>query len=324
MVPATGRRAADVTAFNVDDDVLFDIELPPPVSLADKFGVPPISVLDRRAGDWQDRRRRWLALGIQSELGRDSPVYQMTRGGATDWLAEMVRGTSYAAADGTSVFDPVVCELVYRWFSRPLDRVLDPFAGGSVRGVTASVLARYYTGIDLRPEQIDANEAQVDLCDGPRPWWVVGDAAHIDALVGDTMFDLVFSCPPYGDLERYSDDPRDLSTMTPDGFRDAHRFVIETATGRLRDDRFACWVMSDVRDRKGAYRGLVADTIRAFTDAGLTLHNDAVILNPIGTAAVRAERPFLATRKLTRAHQHLLVFVKGDAKRATARMGGNE
>jgi hypothetical protein len=39
-------------------------------SLADRFGVPPFSVLDARQGYWQDRKRAWLSLGIQSELGR--------------------------------------------------------------------------------------------------------------------------------------------------------------------------------------------------------------------------------------------------------------
>lgn len=40
------------------------------VSLADRFGIPPFSVLNAREGWWQDRKRAWLALGIQSELGR--------------------------------------------------------------------------------------------------------------------------------------------------------------------------------------------------------------------------------------------------------------
>lgn len=39
-------------------------------TLAERFGVPPFSVLDARQGYWQDRKRAWLALGIQSELGR--------------------------------------------------------------------------------------------------------------------------------------------------------------------------------------------------------------------------------------------------------------
>lgn len=306
-----------------DDAGLFDIERPPPVSLADKFGVPPMSVLDRRSGDWQDRKRKWLTLGIQSELGRDSIVNRLNVG--DNGLAQLLRaggkGMGVAMDDGISVFDPVVCELAYRWHTAPGDAVLDPFAGGSVRGVVASTLLRRYVGIDLRTEQIEANEEQMHLCSDLRPRWLQGDSARLDDhLSVDDEFDLIFSCPPYGDLERYSDNPRDLSTMAYDDFRDTHARIIAAATRRLRRDRFAAWVISDVRDRRGAYRGLVADTIRAFEQAGLTFHNDAVLLDQIGTAAVRAERPFRATRKLTRVHQHMLVFVKGDAKRAAQRL----
>jgi hypothetical protein len=39
-------------------------------SLAEKFMIPPFSVLNARGGWWQDRKAAWLALGIQSELGR--------------------------------------------------------------------------------------------------------------------------------------------------------------------------------------------------------------------------------------------------------------
>jgi len=38
--------------------------------LRDRFLVPPFSVLDARQGYWQLRKRAWLDLGIQSELGR--------------------------------------------------------------------------------------------------------------------------------------------------------------------------------------------------------------------------------------------------------------
>lgn len=38
--------------------------------LAERFGVPPFTVLNAREGWWQDRKRSWLSLGIQSELGR--------------------------------------------------------------------------------------------------------------------------------------------------------------------------------------------------------------------------------------------------------------
>jgi hypothetical protein len=39
-------------------------------TLMERFGVAPFSVLKAREGWWQERKRAWLALGIQSELGR--------------------------------------------------------------------------------------------------------------------------------------------------------------------------------------------------------------------------------------------------------------
>lgn len=299
----------------MDDPQLFDFEVPPPISLADKFGVPPMSVLDCRMGDWQNRKRRWLSIGMESEVGRAEDLLY-TRASATDPVS-----LKLLDAGGTSIFDPVLCELAYRWHTRPGDRVLDPFAGGSVRGIVASTLARWYVGVDLRPEQVTANRAQARLGSDIEPRWIQGDSTELyDHLDGTDEFDLIFSCPPYADLEVYSDDPRDLSRMAYDDFRATHAQIIQAATSRLRPDRFAVWVISDVRDKRGAYRGLVSHTIEAFKAAGLSFHNDAVILNATATAGLRAERPFRSTRKLTRVHQHMLVFVKGDAHRAAMRL----
>ena len=40
------------------------------VSLSDRFGIVPFSIFNAREGIWHDRKRAWLALGIQSEVGR--------------------------------------------------------------------------------------------------------------------------------------------------------------------------------------------------------------------------------------------------------------
>jgi hypothetical protein len=52
-------------------------------------------------------------------------------------------------------------------------------------------------------------------------------------------------------LKVYSDDPRDLSTLDYDEFRKVHSQIIAAACSMLGDDRFACFVVGDVRDRKG-------------------------------------------------------------------------
>ncbi len=67
-------------------------------TLAEKFGVPPFSVLDARQGYWQERKRAWLALGIQSELGRGENLQGLSesndeyRYNKNDFLAKIGRG----------------------------------------------------------------------------------------------------------------------------------------------------------------------------------------------------------------------------------------
>lgn len=413
-------------------------------SLSDRFIVPPFSVLDARQGYWQERKRAWISLGIQSELGRgdslgtsaraapgETPTYRQiastrsnngllgeseqarshykanaTPGGSplpaasldkngktqrgdgrgrplaategsgkpgtlttqykTNRLAPGGTGANTAPsgvggkpgtmdeqrkawrreadgrsnvtgappkpdwavhtgtenmASGTSIFDPVLCELAYRWFSPPEGIILDPFAGGSVRGILASLLGRHYVGIDLRPEQIEANYTQAQaICPQRVPTWHTGDSRNIGEIAPGA-YDLVFSCPPYADLEVYSDDPRDLSTMDYTDFLAAYRAIIAAAVDMLKPDRFACFVVGDIRDKKGFYRNFVSDTIAAFQDAGAKLYNEAILVTAIGSLPIRIGRQFEGYRKLGKTHQNVLVFCKGDPGKAVAACG---
>lgn len=223
---------------------------------------------------------------------------------------------------GTSIFDPVLCELMYRWFCPPEGLVLDPFAGGSVRGVVASKLGRQYIGVELRKEQIEANRHQADeICQDPMPVWVEGDARDITKLCKGIEADFIISCPPYADLERYSEDPRDLSTLSYQEFLPAYQDIIKTTCSMLKEDRFACFVVGDVRDAKGHYYGFPWHTVAAFQAAGLILYNEAVLVTAAGSLPIRAGKQFRASRKLGKTHQNILVFLKGDAKQATAALG---
>lgn len=240
-------------------------------------------------------------------------------------LDETSRKNLAASASGTSIFDPVLCELAYRWFCPPSGLVLDPFAGGSVRGIVAAKLARRYVGIDVSARQIEANRAQAEaICDGEHPQWIEGDSRDIASLAQGIAADFVFSCPPYADLERYSDDARDLSTMDYAGFLAAYRCIIAETCALLRPDRFACFVVGDVRDNRGNYRGLPWHTVQAFADAGLALYNEAVLVTAVGSLPIRVGKQFTAARKLGKTHQNVLVFCKGDARRATAAIGPAE
>ncbi len=283
--------------------------------VAERFLFSPFTVLDAKSGDWLERKRAWLSIGLQSELGRAAKTYNIH-----DWQ-EGVNGAAAAAGDGTSVFDPVLCELAYRWFCAPSGQIVDPFAGGSVRGVIAAQLGLNYWGCDLRTEQVNANRAQAEvICGGLIPEWVCGDS--METLAEAPAADFIFSCPPYGDLEVYSDDPADLSNMEWHTFVAAYKRIILRAVGRLKDDRFACFVVGDFRDNKGFYRDFVSTTIRAFEECGARLYNEAILATPVGSACMRVTKQFDASRKMAKTHQNVLVFCKGDPRKAAASCKG--
>jgi len=337
----TGYAQTDLDALHAAQDDAPPVQRP---TLSDRFGMPPTSVLRMSSGPWQERKRQWMRAGLASHTGRGLHLVR-SDGAATDadfygkkrarearlgrelshaewsemWAAE--RLVSDSTASGTSTFDPVLAELVYRWWAPPAAHVYDPCAGGSVRGLVASSVGHQYTGVDIRAEQIEANLAQAAEWDSdPQPEWMLGDATEA-CPVGTDWADLLFTCPPYADLERYSDDPRDLSTMDYPDFVAGHRAMIRHGLDALRDDRFAVWVISDVRDRRGLYRGLVAETVAAFQSAGAALYNDLILSEPIGSQRLFAGKRLTTNRKVARVHQHVLVFVKGDPIAAHAACG---
>ena len=412
---------------------LFEPPKPTHLTLADRFLVPPFSVLDARAGYWQARKRDWLLLGIQPEVGagrevaylategmlggtgreatpgstpaahggghgsmndkllgasgrREGLLYSddphpLGAGGAREAAAykrkqaqqqayeeaagrtaepvpgqhagyalgaagrgdrllskatpregyggdyDLSKGENAWGGAGTSIFDPVICEIAYRWFTPHGGLVYDPFAGGSVRGIVAAMLGRRYLGVDLRPEQVAANEQQAATIGAARPFahqpqWLVGDARDTPLHLGGRRPDMVFTCPPYYDLERYSDDPRDLSNAgSYAAFLAGYQQIVEHAVRALAPNRFACFVVGEVRAPDGAYHGLVPDTIVAFEEAGARYYNEAILATSVGSLPIRTSRTFGPGRKLGKSHQNVLVFVKGDGRLAAEACG---
>lgn len=267
--------------------------------------APPLSIFDARQGYWQKRKKQWIDAGLHSGVGRDSGLL----GNGLKTLADK-KGM---ALNGTSIFDPVLCEIMYNWFCPEKGTVFDPFAGGSVRGVVAELLGRGYIGIDLSERQIDSNRLSGDRF-GVCPEWYCDDSRNMDKYMQDETADMVFTCPPYHNLEKYSNHPLDLSNMNYADFLNAYRDIIAKASRKLKQDRFAVFVVGDIRDNKGAYRDFIGETKRAFMENGLFLYNEAVLLEMYGTAPMRAGKIFEAGRKITKAHQNVLIFYKGDMK----------
>ena len=280
--------------------------------LSDKYVVPPFSIFNTITSAWQKRKDIWEGLGIDSAEGRD-----VKRNNAMPVNTFSARGEQAKTPERTSTFDPVLCEIIYKWFSRECDTILDPFAGGSVRGIVASALKRNYVGFDLSETQCEENRDQFvkfqsKYLNTANAEWVCDDSINIPNRKQE--FGMMFTCPPYYNIEKYSNDPRDLSNQSSYlDFLYKYRLILDSTYSKLKDNSFAVIVVSEIRHPKtGIFYAFVPDTIKAMTDAGYHYYNEIILYNNIGSLPIRAPKYFDQSRKIGRTHQNILVFYKGD------------
>ena len=270
------------------------------------FLVPPFSILDSKKYYWNEQKRFWISKGIQSELGRDA-------GCNVEMTNENWEKYGRKPMPATSIFDPFLCEIVYKWFCTKNGTILDPFAGGSVRGIVANCLGYKYTGIDLSEKQIKANVEQgKKILPDNKPNWLIGDSDEVLDTLTDA-YDLVFTCPPYHDLEVYSEDENDLSNLDYDLFIKKYESILTKSIDKLKPNRFFVIVVSDIRDKNGFYKGFLEDTVNIFLKNGLKKYNDIILAKPLGTLPIRANNMF-RNRKIGKCHENVLVFYKGSVK----------
>ncbi|MCH1612189.1 MAG: class I SAM-dependent methyltransferase [Flavobacteriales bacterium] len=271
--------------------------------------IHPFSILDTRTKEWKDKKNWWITnYKIQSELGREN-IDSKTM----FWETE----------SNVSIFDPTLCELMYNWYIPKNGKILDPFAGGSVRGIVAEELGYKYTGIDISKTQVNANKLQSD-----KPNWIVGDSRKVLDDITDE-YDFIFTCPPYHDLEIYSDNPRDISNMSYQKFLTSLNSILNKSVSKLKDNRFVGIVISEIRDSSstrnykiGKYRGFVPSVIEMCEKMGLSYYNDIILYNSQHQASRVANTYFGRNKKVASVHQNVLIFVKGNPDIATEEING--
>lgn len=307
--------------------------------LAESFIVPPFSVLDSRQGYWQERKQAWRQIiGDHGESRTDtlitSPemkykgIYQKSMAerkklgiGFREYLEKYVSEEEKAQAEksvmasGVSILDPVLSEIIVHWFGLPNGSAFDCFSGDSVFGFVSAYLGQKFTGIELRKEQADLNNQRVQSA-GLTAQYHCDDGQNVLQYIPENSQNLFFSCPPYFDLEVYSDHPSDASNQkTYEGFLKVIETAFLNSIRCLKDNRFAVIVVGDVRSKKtGEYYDLPSDIKRIFKAAGMLLYNEIILIEPLASTALRAAK-YMETRKVAKAHQNVMVFYKGDPRK---------
>jgi hypothetical protein len=305
----------------------------------DRFVIPPFSILDTRKGYWQTRKKAWRELiGDMGESRNDtlikSPeikykdIYQKTREhreslglGFQEYLDKYVsdevkeREAAKVLSAGVSLFDPVLSEIMCKWFMPEKGaKIFDCFAGDTQKGFVFGHCGYDFTGIELRQEQVDINNKVINER-GLAIRYICDDGQNVANHFEPKSQDMLFSCPPYYDLEVYSDLDKDASNQdTYEDFLVILENGFKNALVCLKDDRFAVIVVGDVRDKKtGFYYNFVDDVKQIFKENGAPLYNEIILIETGASTALRASR-YMESRKVAKMHQNVLVFYNGDPK----------
>lgn len=170
------------------------------------------------------------------------------------WLINRRDGSGAHGAGYWGNFIPQIPHQMMRRYTRPGDWVLDPFAGSGTTLIEARRLGRNALGVELQATvaaQANAQIASEPDRHGVTAEVVAGDclAADYRALLGRhgrTSVQLAIIHPPYHDIIKFSDDPRDLSNAgSPAAFLAMIGALIDRITPVLDAGRYLALVIGD-------------------------------------------------------------------------------
>ena len=275
-------------------------------SLYDKYVLLPLSSMLLQNPHAVARRKYWEEQGLVAGEGRNTDVYE-----------GLPADASTNVKHKSSSFNPVLCEVVYKWFAPENAFVIDPFAGGITSAAVASRLGLKFVGFDIRKEQIDSNYAsfsRFEQGNDIKPLWICGDSKKaVPEFLAKTEEkpNFFFTCPPYWNLEKYSELEGDISNIKSyEDFLREYKEILKVSLSSLQEGDYAAIVVGDIRDEFTGYMlNFDSTTIEYFKEFGFELANRIFVANHAGSATLRADK-YMRYKKVVKTHQDLLVFQK--------------
>jgi len=186
-------------------------------------------------------------------------------------------------------FIPQIPSQLIRRYTKKGEVVLDPFLGSGTTAIECENLGRKCIGIDLQKSLIDRAKKEFSgnfFC---------GDAREKESFEGVQKAHLVLLHPPYFDIVKFSEDPRDLSnSKNLKTFLDDFQRVVQNCTEVLEKDRYLAIVIGD-KYANSEWIPLGFYCMYAAQKLGLKLKS-TLVKNMAGNRAKRGRR-FLKNRK---------------------------
>ena len=207
-----------------------------------------------------------------------------------------------------SVFNPHLAQMILSAYAPKNSKVYDPFGGGGTRGYIATKMNFDYTGLELRKEECERIYSQM------KEWGIKFKIINDSCLsyIPKEKYDFIFTCPPYYDLELYSNEEEDLSNAnTYEDYLVMLDKVLFNCFNCLKENSFAVFVVGNFRNKKGELEHLNGDLIKIAKNNGFKLWDELIWEGASNVALTRCGK-FEKNRKSVRMHEYIIVLKKGD------------
>ncbi len=270
------------------------------LAMKDRIGFLPLSIWEP---DWSIVKRLKSIIGDNGDtrvISKDSKIYRT--GGRFGNSTKESEINSQA-----SLFNPHLAQMILSAYCPQGANIYDPFAGGGTRGFIASAMGYNYTGREIRKEEVTRIVAKQNELD--KHFLIFNEDAQNPTSLKN-YYDFSYTCPPYFNLEIYSDLESDLSNAKsyPDFLLMLKR-VLASVYDSLKKNSLSIWVVGNFRDNKGNLVHFNGDLIRLGIDIGFALHDEIVFWGASKCASQRVCN-FEANRKSVRVHEYIVIFKK--------------
>jgi DNA modification methylase len=238
------------------------------------------------------------------------------------WIVERRDRSGVHTAGYWGNFIPQIPRQMMLRYTKKGEWVLDTFAGAGTTLIEGQRLGRHTLGVELQAEVAD--QARRLIASEPNRYNVVSEIVTADsravdyrallALHNQRSVQLVIMHPPYFDIIKFSDDPRDLCNATSvQEFLAAMGTVVEGARAVLDPGRYLVLVIGD-KYARGEWIPLGFLTMNEITQRGFLLKG-IIVKNFEETTGKREQKELWRYRALAGGfyvfkHEYIFVFKK--------------